>query len=37
MMITIKTKDYCNNKIFKANNCKEIYNYIVFNKDGNLN
>lgn len=28
MMATNKTKDYKNDKIFKANNWKEIYDYI---------
>ena len=32
LMVTNKTKDYNNDKIFKASNWKEIYDYIVSNK-----
>lgn len=31
LMVTNKTKDYNNDKIFKASNWKEIYDYIVSN------
>ena len=33
MMATPKTKNYENSKIFKANSWKQIYDYIVSNKE----
>lgn len=37
LMVTNKTKDYNNDKIFKASNWKEIYDYIVSNKRSDNN